>query len=171
MKAWLTFFATTASSAAALTGLMFVVITLAFADERARRSEDGIGAFSTPTVVHFGSALLVSAIALVPWRSLVYPCVILGLAALYELVYIVRVTFRAKRLTEYTPDLEDLTWYGLLPLLAYGVLLAGAIGLVVFPRDAFFALAASVLLLISIGIRNAWDVVTFLAVTKNDRDS
>jgi hypothetical protein len=55
-------------------------------------------------------------------------------------------------------------WYTILPLLAYGALLVGAIVLNAVPRDALFVLAGGVLSLIFIGIRNSWDVVTFLAV-------
>jgi hypothetical protein len=55
-------------------------------------------------------------------------------------------------------------WYTILPFVAYGAICAGAIGLAVAPRQALFALAGAVLLLIFIGIRNAWDVVTFLAI-------
>lgn len=160
---WADFFGVTAASAASLAGLMFVVITLVFSIERARRGEDGLATFSTPTVLHFASALFVSAIAIAPWRSLVYPCVILALAGLYWVAYIVRVMFRAKRITEYTPDLEDWIWYTLLPLIAYGALFVGAVGLVAAGHLALFVVAFSVLLLIFIGIRNAWDVVTYLA--------
>jgi hypothetical protein len=55
-------------------------------------------------------------------------------------------------------------WYTILPLLAYGALVAGAIALNAIPRGALFVLAGGVLSLIFIGIRNSWDVVTFLAV-------
>lgn len=126
--------------------------------------------FSTPTVVHFCLALFVSAILCAPWPAPVYPGAIVGLTALYELTYIFRIAFRAKRMTAYTPDAEDWTWYSILPVVAYGAILGGAIGLEFFPRDALFALGAGVLLLIFIGIRNAWDVVTFLAIGGNEPD-
>ncbi|MGH7728579.1 MAG: hypothetical protein ACREM2_07310 [Vulcanimicrobiaceae bacterium] len=63
---WSSFYAMTGSSAAALTGLMFVVITLVTGEDRSRPSLEGISIFSTPTVLHFGSALLVSAVLNVP---------------------------------------------------------------------------------------------------------
>jgi uncharacterized membrane protein len=154
----------TGSSAGALTGLMFVVITLVTQVERLRRSRDGVSTFSTPTVAHFGAALLVSAVLSAPWPSLVYPATLLGLAGLYAVVYVLRVMYRTRRLTAYTPDLEDWTWYTILPLAAYGAILVGAIVLPAIPVDALFALAGGVLLLIFIGIRNAWDVVTFIAI-------
>ena len=43
-------------------------------------------------------------------------------------------------------------------------MLAGAIALAKAPEQSLYAIAAGVLLLIFVGIRNAWDVVTFLAI-------
>ena len=161
---WSSFYIITGSSAAALTGLMFVVITLVTGVEQARRNRDGISAFSTPTVAHFCAALLVSLILSAPWRSLAQPATLLGLAGLYGVVYILVVMFRTKRVTGYRPDVEDWFWYTILPFVSYGVVLVGAIMLATAPPKAPFALAGGVALLIFIGIRNAWDVVTFLAL-------
>ena len=161
---WSSFYIITGSSAAALTGLMFVVITLVTGVERARRSRDGISTFSTPTVAHFCAALLVSLILSAPWRSLVHPATLLGLTGLSGVVYVLGVMYRTRRVTAYRADLEDWVWYSILPFVTYGAILAGAIMLVAIPAKAPFALAGGVALLIFIGIRNAWDVVTFLAL-------
>jgi|SRR5579864_4490707 len=161
---WSNFYVMTGSSAGALTGLMFVVITLVTGVERARRTRDGISTFSTPTVAHFGGALLVSAVLSAPWRSLGYPAALLGLAGVCAVVYVVRVWFLTKRFTGYRPDLEDWVWYTILPLIAYTAIVVGAIVLLAIPVPALFAVAAGVMLLIFIGIRNAWDIVTFLAI-------
>ncbi|HMD02335.1 MAG TPA: hypothetical protein VKG44_05155 [Candidatus Baltobacteraceae bacterium] len=160
---WSSFYVMAGSSAAALTGLMFVVITLV-TGERMPRSSDGVSTFSTPTVVHFGVALLVSAMLSAPWRSLVHPGVLLGLTGLYGVFYIMNIGLRARRLTTYQPDLEDWTWYTILPFVAYGAILAGGVLLPIIPVNALFSLAGGVALLIFLGIRNAWDVVTFLAI-------
>jgi hypothetical protein len=161
---WSSFYTMTGSSAAALTGLMFVVITLVSGEERVRRAPDGISTFSTPTVVHFSAALIVSALLTAPWRLLLHPAILLGLIGLYGIVYQVRVIEKARGLSNYRPDLEDWIWFTILPFLAYLAILAGAVLLVTMPVDALFAFAASVMLMIVLGIRNAWDVVTFIAV-------
>lgn len=161
---WSNFYVMTGSSAAALTGLMFVVITLVTRSERVRRSQDGIGTFSTPTVMHFCAALLVSAVLNAPWRLLLHPGIVIGLVGLCGVVYILRVMYRTTRLTSYKADVEDWTWYSILPLLAYGAIFAGGIALAGVPEKALFAIAGGVVLLIFIGIRNAWDIVTFLAI-------
>jgi hypothetical protein len=161
---WSSFFVMTGSSAAALTGLMFVVITLVMGTERLRRAPNGISTFSTPTVVHFCAALLISAILTAPWKSLLPPGIVIGLAGLCGVVYLVRIMHRTTQLSSYVPDAEDWAWYNILPLAAYGVVLAAAIAFFTVPVQALFAFAGSVMLLIFIGIHNAWDIVTYLAV-------
>jgi hypothetical protein len=159
---WSGFYAVVGSSAAALTGLMFVVITLVKDRERAT-SSDGISTFSTPTVMHFGTALLLSALLIVPWRALLGLEILVGLIGAYGVVNILGAARRTKRLRIYTADIEDWVWYSIFPLVAYGAILAGAIALHAFSATALFVVAAGVLLLVFIGIRNAWDVVTYLA--------
>ncbi|NUO64089.1 MAG: hypothetical protein HOQ34_10980, partial [Gemmatimonadaceae bacterium] len=78
LSAWESFYVIVGSSAAALTGLQFVVMTL-ITDLRRRAGEGEIGAFATPTVIHFGAALLVSAILPAPWETRHGPAVTLGL--------------------------------------------------------------------------------------------
>jgi hypothetical protein len=166
---WSNFYMMTGSSAAALTGLMFVVITLVTGEERVRKAPDGISAFSTPTVVHFSAALVVSAILSAPWHLLLHPAILLGLIGLYGVIYQVRVIAKARGLTNYDPDMEDWIWFTILPFSAYIAILAGAVFLMTLPVDALFAFAASVMLMIVLGIRNAWDVVTFIAVGGADQ--
>jgi hypothetical protein len=89
------------SSARALTGLMFVVITL-IAGSRMRRSSEPTAAFSTPNVVHFGAALLVAAILCAPWQALWNASLLLGLCGLWGMTYIAKVARRARRQTDYT---------------------------------------------------------------------
>ena len=69
LAAWHNFYTIIGSAAATLTGLMFVVITL-IAGVRERRSSGTLGAFTTPTVVHFGAVLLVAAILSASWQAL-----------------------------------------------------------------------------------------------------
>jgi hypothetical protein len=164
LTAWANFYIMTGSSASALTGLMFVVITLVTGVERSKRTSDGIGTFSTPTVVHFCAALLVSAVLSAPWRSLAPLSTLLGLAGLSGIAYVASLMNRARRQLAYRPDLEDWVWYTILPFVAYSAILAGAIALLAIPEDALFAFAGAALLLIFIGIHNAWDIVTFLAI-------
>ena len=161
-SSWSNFYITTGSAAASLTGLMFVVITLVMGQERIRRSTEGIAAFSTPTVLHFATALLISVIFNVPWNSLVAPAVLAGLVGLNGIIFLSDATIRAIRLREYSADISDWCWYTILPFVAYVALLVSAVLIPGHAHQALFGLAGSVILLIFIGIRNAWDIVTFI---------
>ena len=172
LSAWNSFYVMIGSSAAALTGLMFVVITLV-SDNQRTTSDDGISTFSTPTVFHFCCALFTSALMSAPFRSLVPIAIILAVVGIGGLGYVVVIARRTSKLSSYQPDREDWCWNVLLPFLAYAVMLGGAIallgGAIALPGTAaraLYAPAATALLLIFVGIHNAWDVVTFLATGK-----
>jgi len=167
LGAWGNFYVMIGSSAAALTGLVFVVISLA-SNGRRSASEEGIATFSTPTIMHFGTALFVAAVMAAPFRSLVAIAILLGLAGAWGIACVVRVAIGTRRLSTYQPDRDDWIWHVVVPFAAYALLLAGAVTLATFPGDALYAIAAAATLLIFIGIHNAWDVVTFLAMDGDD---
>ena len=93
---WANFYVIVGSAAAALTGLMFVVITL-IAGTKVRRSSDGVAAFGTPTVVHFCAVFLVAVILSAPWPMLWNAALLLGLAGLGGVGYTGIVIRRARR--------------------------------------------------------------------------
>ena len=164
---WETFYVIVGSSAAALTGLMFVVITL-IADLEAQRSSGALAAFGTPTVVHFCAALIVSATLSAPWHSLATVAVALAVCGVWGVTYTFIVARRARRQSTYQPVFEDWLWHTLLPLAAYAALLLAAL---VLPRDAersLFVVAGAVLSLVLIGIHNSWDTVTYLALSQHE---
>jgi hypothetical protein len=163
LSAWESFYVIVGSSAAALTGLQFVVIAL-IAESEARRSMNEVAAFGTPTVVHFGAVLLISAILSAPWPQLANAATAVGLSGGWGVIYLLIVTRRARRTTVYKPVLEDWIWHVALPLAAYVTLLGGAVALPRYVLWSLFAIAASSVLLLFIGIHNAWDTVTYLAI-------
>lgn len=163
LSAWAAFYTTTGTAAATLTGLVFVVVTLA-ASTDGFGSRDGMTAFTTPNVLHFGAALLASLVLGAPWKSLVAVGIAVGIIGLYGLLHIARVVLVARRMHRYDPDLEDWVFYSLVPFGAYALMLFGALSLTRAAHTALFAIAASVVVLIFLGIRNAWDIVTFIAV-------
>lgn len=61
------------------------------------------------------------------------------------------------------PVFEDWLFHTALPLLAYATLFSGALTLVHHTADALFGIGAASVLLLFIGIHNAWDTVTFIA--------
>jgi hypothetical protein len=164
---WETFYVIVGSSAAALTGLMFVVITL-IADSDTPRSNKTVGAFGTPTVVHFCGALVVAAIVSAPWQTLLNVAWAMGMIGAAGLIYSLMVVHWARRQTDYKPVLEDWLFHSVFPTAAYTAIVIAAVAL---PRDthhALFAIGGAVLGLVLIGIHNAWDTVTYLAVTRQE---
>jgi hypothetical protein len=164
---WESFYVIVGSSAAALTGLMFVVITL-IADLEAQRSGGALAAFGTPTVVHFCAALIVSASLSAPWHSLTRLSVALGMCGVWGVVYGLIVVRRARRQSTYKPVFEDWLWHTALPLAAYTALLLAAIVLPRDPEPCLFVVAGAVLSLVLIGIHNSWDTVTYLALSQRE---
>src|SRR5262249_41895767 len=69
LASWESFYVIVGSSAAALTGLQFVVIALV-AETTRRTGARQFSAFATPTVVHFGGVLLTSSVLSAPWPTL-----------------------------------------------------------------------------------------------------
>jgi hypothetical protein len=169
LSAWNSFYVMIGSAAAALTGLMFVVITLVSGANRSP-SEAGVATFSTPTVVHFCCVLFTSACMSVPFRSLVPVAILLGLAGTGGIVYVLRIARQTAELESYRPDAEDWCWHVLLPLIAYAALLTSALMLRAGAAPALYAPAVAVILLIFVGIHNAWDVVTYIAVAPEPKD-
>ena len=168
LSRWETFFFMTGSSGGALTGLMFVVITLA-SENAARDGQSALGAFATPNVVHFCAVLLVAAIVCVPWTHLLAPAVLLGATGLFGVGYVGIVTRRTVRQTAYKPVFEDILWHIIFPFAGYLSLLGGALFLRGRAEDSMYAIAATCLLLLFTGIHNAWDSVIYLAAMPSAR--
>jgi hypothetical protein len=163
---WESFYVIVGSSAAALTGLQFVVMALVADQQRTDGGTETIGAFGTPTVVHFCAVLLMSGILSAPWPSLRPPSWVLGVLGVLGVIYAVIVTLRARRQVGYKPVFEDWLFHSILPILSYGALLVAGAMMRRDSTDALFGIAAAALLLLFIGIHNAWDTVTYLVTTR-----
>ena len=162
---WMSFYALTGSAAAALTGLQFIVIAL-IAQMRLSSKDGGIEAFSTPTVVYFSTVLLLSAVLCAPWDGLAGAAALIAVCGAAGTGYTGLVSWRARRFAEYELVFEDWLWHIVLPLAAYAMLLAAGLALARRPPGALFTIAAAALLLLFVGIHNAWDTVTFLVIQR-----
>jgi hypothetical protein len=163
LTTWSNFYVIIGSSAGTLTGLTFVSITLV-AGRREGVRREGLNAFTTPIVVHFAAALLTAAVLSAPWTALGPVALVLGLVSLIGLGYCAMVVRRIRGRFDYQAEWDDWLWYGALPLAAYTVLLLSALLLPSHPMPALFVTAAGLMLLLFIGIRNAWDIVTYVAL-------
>src|SRR6202521_6073928 len=163
LLAWENFYIIVGSSAGALTGLQFVVMALV-ADLPTRADAGTIDTFGTPTVVHFCAVLLVSAVLSAPWPALSQASAAVGICGAAGVIYSLIVVRRARRVTAYKPELEDWIFHCVLPLVAYVTLLVSAVALVFQHVPALFGVALYTLILLFVGIHNAWDTVTYVAV-------
>ena len=168
LAAWEAFYVIIGSSAAALTGLQFVVIALV-SDLGPRRAASTFAAFATPTVVHFGAVLLLSAILSAPWPSMTMPDYLVGIIGVAGVIHAIVTMVRARNQTAYTPVLEDWIWHGVLPLIAYANLFVAALLLADDSEVPLFLIGGSAVLLVFIGIHNAWDTATYLVQMAQER--
>src|SRR5262245_30195147 len=171
LDTWQNFYVIVGTVAATLTGLMFVVITLS-GQVQARKpipsSRSHITVFDTSNVFHLGAVLLAAGILRAPWSALWPAGLLLGLAGLAGVTYMFIVLWLARHRLSYQPVLSDWLWYTVLPLVSYAALVVAAIVLPSQPVPALFVIAAVTLLLLFIGIRNAWDVVTYAAFERSE---
>jgi hypothetical protein len=166
LSSWQNYYVIVGSSAGALIGLQFVVMGLIASIPAIRRNSEAGRTFSTPTIVHFGTVLGLSALLSAPWESVGTPALIWGAAGSIGVIYALIITWRMRAQNAYRPEFEDWLFHSLLPLAAY-VLLAGSAWYAQFTvRESLFGAAAAVLLLLFIGIHNAWDAVTYHIFTK-----
>ena len=165
LASWESFYVIVGSSGAALIGLQFVVMAL-IADAEVESSTDTVSAFGTPTIVHLAAALLVASIMSAPWPSLGSVSVALTLCGLAGIAYVAIVIRRARRQTGYKPVFEDWLWHTLLPFVAYAVLTIAAPLVRLHAGVSLFVVAATALLLLFIGIHNAWDTVTYIVLQR-----
>ncbi|MGH8288366.1 MAG: hypothetical protein ACREV7_04960 [Steroidobacteraceae bacterium] len=174
MTDWQSFYVLVGSSAAALTGLSFIVITIAADNDDIAGSASarlsGLRVFITPIAVHFGSALWLSALMSIPGLTVLALEVLLAGTGLAGLMYCAILLRRMLvGLSDYRPFVSDWIWSAVLPLAAYSVLTAT--GLILPHRSAMslYGVSGVVLLLVFIGIHNAWDVVVWRTTERHAR--
>jgi hypothetical protein len=164
---WQNFYMIMGTAAATLTGLMFVATSLvAGIETHVSTANAGISAFNTPTVVHFGIVLLLAGVLSAPWQTYSSLGLLLGMVGLGMVVYSIIVFRRMRHVPHYQSTLEDWLWYMAFPFLANILLIVAAFVLSKQSSAALYLIGLAMLLLLLVGIRNAWDMVTFLAVER-----
>jgi len=166
--AWESFYVIVGSSAAALTGLQFVVIVLG-AEVNVGGSNAVTRAFGTPTIVHFCAVLLLAATLSAPWPGVASAGMALAVCGVLGLIYGLLVIRHALHQTDYQMVLEDWIWHCSLPIVGYAMLFGAAITLQWHPAVSLFVIAGTSLLLLFVGIHNAWDSVIYIAIERRQR--
>ncbi|HEX4077718.1 MAG TPA: hypothetical protein VHX61_02435 [Rhizomicrobium sp.] len=154
---WRDFYVMIGTASGAIVGASFIVATLAAGlKDRARM---GMRGFVTPTAMHLGSVLVGSAILTVPTLTAVALAILLGAGGLAGMVYSVVV---ATRIWGMKLDLDDRAFYVVLPILAYAAMAAAAVVERWAVTAALDTLAVALVTILIVGMRNAWDMATFM---------
>jgi hypothetical protein len=166
---WDNFYLMIGSASGALIGLLFVVVTLTAGYER-EKALRGASLYMTPTVIHFTVVLTMSAAAMVPRLGVGGAAAIFGLSALVGLG---KEVHSCLGMRNPMPGTEPAHWsdfwmYGVLPGVIYFALFAASVALFAGANWATYAMAALLMILLLVGIRNAWDLITWLAPRRKD---
>lgn len=167
---WQNFYVIMGSSAGALIGLQFVVLSLITQLRTARVNAQAGSAFSSPTIVHFATVLGLSGLLCAPWDSVRAASLLWGFVGLGGLIYVAIVIRRMRTQSAYRPEFEDWLFHVLLPFAAYFALAVSAVAAQFRPGEALFGVGAAALLLLFTGIHNAWDAVTYHLFIKTEDD-
>lgn len=149
---------------ATLIGLLFVaasVGTSVFSPER----QYALRVFLSPSVVHFSAGLAIALIVVAPLPSALVVSVLVMATALFGVSYAGVTIWRMvhHHLIE-NLDVADRLWYGIIPAITYVVMIAAGITLFREQDAGVPLLAATLVLLLVAGVRNAWDITTWVVL-------
>src|SRR5262245_23391101 len=151
------------TASATLVGLMFIAVSIS-ATVFNEASRAALGTFITPTVIHFAAVLFACLVVIIPthsWHSL---GLVLGAGGLAGVIHSGRLLFHLVIRRRFNVDLEDRTFYVLIPLVAYVVALIAAVLLFQQAKIGAELMAAALLILLLAGVRNAWDMMLWIVI-------
>ena len=166
LSEWQNFYVIVGSAAGGLTGLQFVVMALIADMPAIDQESQAISVFSTPSIVNFGVVLLLAAVLVMPWHGVKPVSIIWGVAGAVGIIYTAVTGWRFSRQRTYTPVFEDYFFRVIMPVIGYAVLAGAALTARNHDRIALFQVAAVALMLLFIGIHDAWDNATYLIFYK-----
>jgi hypothetical protein len=159
---WHDFYSLIGAASATLVGLLFVAASIG-AGVFTRENQVGIRSFLSPTVVHFSAVLIICLLATIPTQTWNFLGVLETCTGATGLVYSAWIWRRMiKHGLIGTIDLADRLWYALLPIAAYVLVIVAGVGIL---RESAFSLnilAMALIVLLLIGIRNAWDMTIWV---------
>jgi len=164
---WHDFYLLIGTAAATLIGLTFVAASVGtgatFNAERAANWQS----FLTPTVLHFSAVLLTCLTGVAPVGA--FLGVLLLVIGIAGAVWGTRhwIAMRHRGLTRQI-DLADRLLYLRLPIIGYLLLVVAAVVLLVHMAFGLVVLALALVLLLLLGIRNAWDMTLWIVVRRPD---
>ncbi len=162
---WHEFYGLLGAASATLVALLFVAVSIGVGLLSSDRSA-ATRTYMSPIILHYASVLFVSLIALVPTLSDGALAAILALAGAVGIGYSTAVCMRLWR--DKKAEVVDKFAYGTWPFVAYIGEIAAAWLIFDHARAGPDVLAASLLVLLLVNIRNAWDLAVTLARRHTD---
>jgi hypothetical protein len=163
LHAWHDFYSLVGTASATLVGLMFIAASIG---APVFREEDraATDAFISPTVAHFSTTLFVSILATVPVRDGLPLAVLLVLVGLAGSAFSLRVWVQLLIRRRFKVDLVDRMFYASIPCIGHLLVPIAGVMLTMQPEWGLDCLAAAALILLFAGLRNAWDMTTWIVL-------
>ena len=160
---WHDFYLIIGAASATLVGLMFVTASIG-ANVFKEENRAAMQAFISPTVVHFVSLLFVSVVCAVPSHTPTSLGILLVVSGVAGLAYSARIWMQLFVRRRFNVDIVDRLFYALVPVLGYALILVAAGLLLAHARWGLEALAAALIILMLAGLRNGWDMTTWIVI-------
>jgi hypothetical protein len=157
---WSNFYLLVGTAAGTLIGLQFVALTL-FANHSHLTSAEANAAFSTPTIIHLSTVLIMSAAAQIPWQNSFGLTVSIFLLGCFGCIYVWLVIRRMRKQTTYIPVFQDWIFHAIFPLLIYVLMILSSLVVYCDTKNFLINIGVSTLVLLVISIHNSWDAVTY----------
>jgi len=161
-QGWESFYLLVGGAAGALIGLLFVVITLT-AELNPAETTVGSKVYVSPTIFHFATVFVISAVALAPEGGRVFLGLAIAALAVFGLGYSLLSVLRLARGRPKPTHWSDWIYYGLFPAAAYAALAVAGEAFVTGRGFAADVTAAGSVILLLVGIRDAWDVALWIS--------
>jgi hypothetical protein len=166
---WHEFYTLVGTASATLVGLLFVAASVASgvftADRRAP-----LRVFLSASVVNFSTVLMACMVLLAPLRNWLMLGLSIVACASFGLLHSClawRDTVNDGLFAKI--DLEDRTWYLIMPIIGYLSGTASGITLALHIPQGLEALALSMGMMLAVGIHNAWDITVWTITRRHQR--
>ena len=169
LERWANFYLLMSAAAATLLGLMFVVITLG-AERVVQDDTAKIRMYLTPTVLYFATVLLLAALLTFPNHTRLTASLCICLVGVAGLVYSGSFLIGRRHKRNYY-GLQDRIVYAMLPSAAYGLHVFGGVWLLQAPQRGLTLVAAGMLSLLAVAIRNSWSIAIDAASISPGREN